>query len=97
MPYFSMIQNHTLHLRDLHLNSKIIKAFASYIDAQTALFKKKLAMEAKDVDIYEDEADEDFKQLRELSAGQVMIETLSVDECRLKDEDLAILLKSIAG
>lgn len=96
MPYFTMIQGHTLHLRDQFLNSHIVKALAAFVEAQTAQYIKKLSLKALDVDLYEDQVEEEVKELRELKASRIMIETLSIDDCGMQDEDLALLLRAVA-
>ena len=74
----------------------MVKALARFVEAQTALYAKKWALKAQDIDVYEEGADDEMRSLKDLTADQVFIETLSIDDCRMRDEDLAVLLRAIA-
>lgn len=53
-------------------------------------------MIAQDTDFFDEDVTEEIKALREINIGQVFIETLTIDDCQMVDQDLAILLEVIA-
>lgn len=79
------------------MNSVTVTALADYIIAQTKLFDASSAI----MDGYNSDEDynaqekEKYKEVGELQASQVHVEHFTVDDCGMKDADLAVLLGAI--